>query len=387
MSERPIYFDYAATTPVDPRVAAAMSRCLTADGVFGNPASATHAFGREASAAVEQARASVATLINASPTEIVFTSGATEANNLAVLGVARANADRGKHIVSARTEHKAVLDPCKRLEREGFAVTYLVPDRSGVVAPEQVRAAVRGDTQLVALMHANNEIGVIHDIAAIAGVCREHGVPLHTDAAQSVGKIPVDVRALDVDFMAISAHKFCGPKGVGALYVREQARPRLAPILHGGGHERGLRSGTVPTHQVVGFGVAAELARNELTTGEADRLRGLRAMLWSELERLGGVHLNGHPEQRLPGILNLSIEGVAGESLVAGLESVAVATGSACSSASREPSYVLRALGRDTELAQSSLRLSLGRWTTAAEVAAVARAIGAEVRRLRAVAP
>jgi cysteine desulfurase len=236
-------------------------------------------------------------------------------------------------------------------------------------------------------MHANNEIGVIHDIAAIAGVCREHGVPLHTDAAQSVGKIPVDVRALDVDFMAISAHKFCGPKGVGALYVREQARPRLAPILHGGGHERGLRSGTVPTHQVVGFGVAAELARNELTTGEADRLRGLRAMLWSELERLGGVHLNGHPEQRLPGILNLSIEGVAGESLVAGLESVAVATGSACSSASREPSYVLRALGRDTELAQSSLRLSLGRWTTAAEVAAVARAIGAEVRRLRAVAP
>jgi cysteine desulfurase len=364
-----------------------MSRCLTADGVFGNPASATHAFGREASAAVEQARASVATLINASPTEIVFTSGATEANNLAVLGVARANADRGKHIVSARTEHKAVLDPCKRLEREGFAVTYLVPDRSGVVAPEQVRAAVRGDTQLVALMHANNEIGVIHDIAAIAGVCREHGVPLHTDAAQSVGKIPVDVRALDVDFMAISAHKFCGPKGVGALYVREQARPRLAPILYGGGHERGLRSGTVPTHQVVGFGVAAELARNELTTGEADRLRGLRAMLWSELERLGGVHLNGHPEQRLPGILNLSIEGVAGESLVAGLESVAVATGSACSSASREPSYVLRALGRDTELAQSSLRLSLGRWTTAAEVAAVARAIGAEVRRLRAVAP
>ncbi len=386
-SDRPIYLDYAATTPVDPRVALAMSDCLTVDGVFGNPASTTHGFGLEASAMVERARRQVAALIGATAAEIVFTSGATEANNLAILGVMRANADRGRHLVTARTEHKAVLDPCKRLEREGFAVTYLVPDRSGRIDAAAVAAALRSDTQLVALMHANNETGVITDIAAIAAICAERGVPLHTDACQSVGKIPFDVGALGVDFAAFSAHKIYGPKGIGALYVRERARPRIAPVQYGGGHERGLRSGTLPTHQIVGFGVAAELAAAELLTEEAERLRGLRDALWRELELLGGVHLNGEAAQRLPGLLNASFEGVEGESLITGLESIAVATGSACSSATREPSYVLRALGRGTELAQSSLRISLGRWTTADDVAHAARAIAAEVARLRACAP
>jgi cysteine desulfurase len=386
MPNTAVYLDYAATTPVDPRVAAAMAECLTVAGVFGNPSSTTHAFGLEAARTVERARQQVATSLGCDAREIIFTSGATEANNLCILGVARANADRGRHIVSARTEHRAVLDPCKQLEREGFRVTYLTPRAGGLIAPQDLRAAIAPDTQLVSLMHANNEIGVVQDIAAFAGICAERGVPLHTDACQSFGKIAFDVRALGVSFAAISAHKIYGPKGIGALFVAEVARPRIQPIIFGGGHERGLRSGTLPTHQIVGFGAAAEIAMLEHGT-EAPRLASLRDRLWELLVHIPRVYRNGNIEHCLPGLLNVSIEGVEGESLVAGLDELAVSTGSACSSATREPSYVLRALGRDTELAQSSLRLSLGRFTTPAEVELAAGAIRREVERLRAVAP
>lgn len=383
---RPIYLDYAATTPVDPRVAAAMAECLTLDGVFGNAASTTHEYGTAAARAIETARTQVAALLGCEAREVIFTSGATEANNLCVLGVARANADRGKHIVTARTEHRAILDPCKQLEREGFRVTYLTPDADGVVSPDALRAALTDDTLLVSLMHANNEIGVLQDIAAYARVCHERGALLHTDACQSVGKLAWAVRELGVDFASISAHKIYGPKGVGALYVAESARPRIAPIVFGGGHERGLRSGTLPTHQLVGFGVAAQLARAECAQ-ESERMRTLRDALWSRLATLPRVHLNGANAARLPNLLNVSFEGVEGESLVTGVEEIAVSTGSACSSATQEPSYVLRALGRSTELAQSSLRISLGRFTRAADIDQAAGVIQREVARLRAVAP
>jgi cysteine desulfurase len=383
---RPIYLDYAATTPVDPRVAQAMAGCLTLDGVFGNAASTTHDYGAAASRAIERARVQVAELLGCEPREVIFTSGATEANNLCVLGVARANADRGKHIVTARTEHRAVLDPCKQLEREGFRVTYLTPGPTGVVSPDTLRAALTTDTQLVSLMHANNEIGVLQDVAAFAGICAERSILLHTDACQSAGKWPWSVRDLGVQFASISAHKLYGPKGVGALYVAEAARPRIAPVVFGGAHERGLRSGTSATHQIVGFGVAAELARLDRAS-ESDRLRALREALWARLATLPGTHLNGSGAERLPHLLNVSFEGVEGESLVTGVEEIAVSTGSACSSATREPSYVLRALGRSTELAQSSLRISFGRFTQAADIDRAAAAIEREVARLRAVAP
>jgi cysteine desulfurase len=383
-----IYLDYAATTPVDPRVAAAMTQCLTDPHAQANPASVTHGPGLAAQQRVEAARAQVAALIGAAPREIIFTSGATEANNLGLLGVARAalraRSGRG-HIVSSRTEHKSVLDTCKQLEREGFAVTLVEPDTTGRVPLEGVRAALRADTLLVSLMMANNEIGAISDIAAIAEICRARGVLVHTDAAQAVGKLPIDVEALGVDFLALTAHKFYGPKGIGALYVRESVRPRIAPIQFGGGHERGLRSGTLATHQVVGLGVAAELARNHGVT-DAAHARDLAARLWRELESVPGALLNGPRDQRVPGLLNVSIPGIEGESLITGLSGLALSSGSACSSATREPSYVLRALGRDTELAQSSLRLSLGRFTTVAEVDAAATDIRAEVARLRTLA-
>jgi cysteine desulfurase len=381
----PIYLDYAATTPVDPLVAQAMSECLSEDGDFANPASSTHGMGRRAQARVERARDEVAALIGAEPSEIIFTSGATESNNLAILGAARAGADRGRHIVTSRIEHRAVLDPCRHLEKEGFAVTYLAPDRSGRIAPEALAAALRADTVLVSLMQVNNEIGVVSDIAAFGALCAEHGVLLHTDAAQSAGRLAVDVRALPVAFLSFTAHKLYGPKGIGALYVRAGSRARLRPLTFGGGQERGLRPGTLPTHQMVGFALACTLARKR--HGEPARLTRLRDRLWSGLARLEGVHLNGAAAMRIPDILSVSFEGLDGESLVTGLTELALATGSACSSATGEPSYVMRALGRSSALAQSTLRLSLGRGTTESDIDRTIHAVTREVLRLRAAAP
>jgi cysteine desulfurase len=381
-----IYLDYAATTPVDPSVVRAITACMGPDGDFGNAGSATHRFGHRAAARVEKAREAVAGLLQADPDEIIFTSGATESNNLAVLGIARANSDRGRHIITSRIEHKAVLDPCKRLEKEGFSVTYLTPDRSGRISPGSVRSALRPDTVLVSIMFANNEIGVIQDIAAIGAICLEREVTFHTDAAQAVGKIPVNLRELPVDIVSFTGHKLYGPKGSGALYVRRGVRPLLQPITFGGGQERGIRPGTLATHQIVGLGAACELAR-ELQPSEAKRLAALRHRLWSGIAGLGGVYLNGEGAERLPAILNVSFEGVEGESLVVGLEELAISTGSACNSASAEPSYVLRALGRDTQLAQSSLRFSLGRFTTESDIDTAIAAVNREVRRLRALSP
>ncbi|MGH8210742.1 MAG: aminotransferase class V-fold PLP-dependent enzyme [Steroidobacteraceae bacterium] len=378
--------DYAATTPVDSAVAVGMAECLTAAGDFGNASSVTHAFGRRAAARVETARAQVAALIGAEPNEITFTSGATESNNLAILGLTRANADRGRHVITTRIEHKAVLDPCKRLEREGFAVTYLTPDRQGRIDPEAVRAAIRPDTVLVSIMYVNNELGVIQDIGAIGALCRDRGIAFHTDASQAAGKIAVDVRGLSVDFLSLTAHKIYGPKGVGALYARRAARPLLQPLAFGGGQEGGLRPGTLPTHQIVGLGLACELAAGRLAVDQP-RLTALRERLWEALASLGGTHLNGAGAPRVPGILNVSFEGVEGESLVTGLTGLAVSTGSACNSASAEPSYVLRSLGRDTQLAQSSLRFSVGRSTTVADVDVAIDAVRRQVTRLRALSP
>ncbi len=385
-AERVVYLDYAATTPVDPAVAAAMAACLEFDGDFGNSASATHVYGMRAAARIERARVQVGALIGAESDEIVFTSGATESANLAILGGARANAARGRHIVTSRIEHKAVLDSCKHLEREGFVVTWLTPDRAGVIDPEAVRGALRPDTVLVTLMHANNEIGVIQNIAAVGAMCRERGILFHTDAAQSAGKIDVDMRELPVDLLSLTAHKIYGPKGVGALYVRRGKRGFVQPVNFGGGHERGLRPGTLATHQIVGFGEAAELAAQRRTDAY-ERISALRNRLWAGLKSVDGAHLNGESSARVPGILNVSFEGVEGESLVAGLPELALSTGSACNSASGDPSYVLRALGRDTQLAQSSLRFSLGRFTTAADIDFAVAAVTREVRRLRALSP
>jgi cysteine desulfurase len=380
-----IYLDYAATTPVDPAVAEAMDLSLRAEGGLGNPSS-MHLFGRRAARRIEAARGEVAALIGAAPGEIVFTSGATESDNLALLGVPRANAHRGRHVVSSRIEHKAVLDPCRRLEKEGFRVTLLSPDGTGRIDPQAVAAALCSDTVLVSVMLVNNEIGVIQDVEAIGALCRARGILFHTDAAQAAGTIPIDVRVLPVDLMSFTAHKLYGPKGIGALYVRSGARPHLQPMMFGGGQERGFRPGTLPTHQIVGFGVACALARKALVP-ESERLVSLREQLWRELEALGGAHLNGVGAPRVPGILNVSFEGVEGESLVTGLSELAVSTGAACNSASAEPSYVLRALGRDAELAQSSLRFSIGRFTTSADLAAAAAAVRRELKRLRALSP
>ncbi len=386
MSTRdPIYLDYAATTPVVPFVIDAMTRSLAAEGGCGNPSS-LHAFGRRAAERIEAARAEVAALIGASSEEIVFTSGATESDNLAVLGVAHAAAHRGRHVVSSRIEHKAGLDPCKRLEKEGFAVTLVTPDRTGRIDPGAVEAALRPETVLVSVMWVNNETGVIQDVAAIGALCRERGILYHTDAAQAVGKIPVAVHALPVDLLSFTAHKLYGPKGIGALYVRAGVRARVLPLLVGGGQERGLRPGTLPTHQIVGFAAACALARAQLEA-EGPRLMALREHLWGQLRAIGGVHLNGEAAPRVPGILNVSFGGVEGESLVTGLEELAVSTGSACNSASSEPSYVLRALGRDSQLAQSSLRFSFGRFTTPEDIDLAAAAVQREVRRLRALSP
>ena len=387
-----IYLDYAATTPVDPRVAGAMSDSLRNQLAHANPASTTHGAGVVASHEVEQMRGRVAQLIGANPREIVFTSGATESSNLAILGVASAarRAAGSKpfagHFVSARTEHKSVLDAMKELERQGARVTWLEPDEWGRIPPAAVRTALTDDTLLVSIMHANNELGCINDVAGIAEACRERGVLLHTDASQSAGKIDCDVTALGADFLSFTAHKIYGPKGIGTLFVREAARPRIAPIVFGGGHERGLRSGTLATHQITGFGFAAR----EAVEGRAQDFKAtheLRARLMSALEQIPGVTFNTQAgAESLPGIVNVSFAGVEGESLVTGLGEISVSTGSACSSATREPSYVLKALGRDTELAQSSLRISFGRFSTAADIEGAVKAIRRELSRLRVIA-
>ncbi|HEV7164244.1 MAG TPA: IscS subfamily cysteine desulfurase [Gammaproteobacteria bacterium] len=375
-----IYLDYAATTPLDPQVAERMAGCLTRDGLFANPASA-HAPGRAARAAVEQARAQVAALVNATPQEIVFTSGATESDNLAIKGLAHFERGRGRHLITSRIEHKAVLDACKQLEKEGFEVTWLKPDSEGLIRPETIKAALREDTLLVSIMHANNELGTVNDIAAIGEQLKGHRARFHVDAAQSAGKIPLDLRAVNVDLMSFAAHKVYGPKGVGALYVRSQPRVNLEPLIHGGGHEGGLRSGTLPTHQIVGMGEAFRLAR-ELLPQEAPRIHALRERLWRGLQHIEGVLLNGHSTQRLPGILNVSFPGVEGESLLYACEALAVSSGSACTAADQEPSYVLRALGRDDQLAGSSLRFSLGRYSTEAEVDQAVEIVTREYARL-----
>jgi len=383
MRAAPVYFDYAATTPVDARVAARMAECLTRDGAFGNPGS-SHDYGDAANALVEAARAQVAAAVGAAPEDIIWTSGATEANNLALFGVATYYRDVGRHVVTVRTEHKAVLDPCRELERRGWRVTYLVPDSDGVLDPEQVAAALLPDTVLVSVMHVNNEIGVMQDIAAIAGVCARHGTArLHVDAAQSVGKCPLDFSSLGLDLLSLSAHKAYGPKGVGALVVSRKRRVQLQPLQFGGGQERNLRSGTLATHQAVGMGTAFALAA-AAREKEVERIGLLRDRLWRGLEALGGLLRNGQAAHTVAHLLNVSVEDVEGESLLAAVRpSIAVSTGSACTSAAREPSYVLRALGRNERLAESSLRFSLGRFSTEGDVDAAVAAVAQAVTRLR----
>jgi cysteine desulfurase len=382
----PIYFDYSATSPVDPRVAEAMMKCLTMDGNFGNPASRSHYFGWKAEEAVETARQHVADLINADPREIVWTSGATESNNLAIKGIAHFNQKRGKHIITSKIEHKAVLDACRQLEREGFEVTYLDPDNAGLLTAEQVANAIREDTTLVSLMHVNNEIGVINDIGSIGAVCRKHKVFFHVDAAQSSNKLPIDVDAMKVDLMSFSAHKSYGPKGIGALYVRRKPRVRLEAQIHGGGHERGMRSGTLATHQIVGMGEAFRLAKLELEQDYQHAL-AMRNRLWSGVNDMEEVHVNGSLEQRVPHNINISFAFVEGESLIMSLKDLAVSSGSACTSASLEPSYVLRALGLNDELAHSSLRFSFGRFTTEEEIDYAIEQIYQAVDKLRKLSP
>ncbi len=384
--QKPIYFDYQATTPVDPRVVEKMVECLSIEGNFGNPASRSHLYGWKAEEAVENARRQVADLIGADPREIVWTSGATESDNLAIKGVAHFYQKKGKHIITSKIEHKAVLDTCRHLEREGFEVTYLDPDEHGLTTPEAVKAALREDTILVSIMHANNEIGTVNDIAGIGKVTREAGVLLHTDAAQSAGKIPVDVEALNVDLMSLSAHKMYGPKGIGALYVRRKPRVRIEAQMHGGGHERGMRSGTLATHQIVGMGEAARIAREEMPA-DAERSRALRDRFLAGIADIEEVHINGDLAHHLPGAVNISIAFVEGESLIMSLKDLAISSGSACTSASLEPSYVLRALGLDDELAHSSLRFSFGRFTSEEDVDHAVEQLRGAVTKLRELSP
>ncbi|GGC11620.1 cysteine desulfurase IscS [Marinobacterium zhoushanense] len=382
----PIYLDYSATTPVDPRVADKMMSCLTLDGNFGNPASRSHQFGWRAEEAAETARRQVADLLNADPREIVWTSGATESDNLAIKGVAHFYNKKGKHIITSKIEHKAVLDTCRQLEREGFEVTYLTPGSDGIITPQMVADALREDTILVSLMHVNNEIGTITDIAAIGELTRSRGVLLHVDAAQSAGKLPIDLAEMKVDLMSLSGHKMYGPKGIGALYVRRKPRVRIEAQMHGGGHERGMRSGTLPTHQIVGMGEAARIAKEEMSQ-EAERLKALRDRFWNGIKDMEEVHVNGSVTQRVTGNLNVSFAFVEGESLLMSLKDLAVSSGSACTSASLEPSYVLRALGLNDELAHSSIRFSFGRFTTEEEVDYAVEQIKVAVGKLRELSP
>lgn len=382
----PIYLDYSSTTPVDPRVAEKMVECLTLEGNFGNPASRSHRFGWQAEEAVDIARNQIAELVNADPREIVFTSGATESDNLAIKGAAHFYAKKGKHIITAKTEHKAVLDTCRQLEREGFEVTYLEPESNGLIDLEKFKAAIRPDTIVASIMHVNNEIGVIQDIAAIGEICRENKVIFHVDAAQSTGKIDIDLQELKVDLMSFSGHKTYGPKGIGALYVRRKPRIRLEAQMHGGGHERGMRSGTLATHQIVGMGEAFRLAKEELQKDREHAL-ALRDRLWNGIKDIEAVYVNGDMDQRVPHNLNVSFAFVEGESLIMALKDMAVSSGSACTSASLEPSYVLRALGLNDELAHSSIRFSFGRFTTEEEIDYIIDVIRNAITKLREMSP
>ncbi len=382
----PIYLDYSATCPVDPRVAEKMMQCLTLDGNFGNPASRSHRFGWQAEEAIDEARNNIADLIGADPREIVFTSGATESNNLAIKGAAHFYVKQGKHIITSKTEHKAVLDTCRHLESEGYEVTYLEPQSNGLFTLQQIEAAMRPDTILVSIMHVNNEIGVIQDLAAIGELCRARKILFHVDAAQSAGKIEIDVDAMKIDLLSLSAHKAYGPKGIGALYVRRKPRVRLEAQMHGGGHERGMRSGTLPTHQIVGMGEAFRIAKLEMAD-ESVRIKALRDRLYNGLKDIEQVFVNGSIEHRVAGNLNISFAYVEGESLMMALKDLAVSSGSACTSASLEPSYVLRALGLNDELAHSSIRFSIGRFTTEEEIDYAIGLIRNSIGKLRDLSP
>jgi len=380
------YFDYASTTPVDPRVADKMYECLKLDGNFGNPASRSHEFGWKAEELVEEARGNVANLINCDPREIIWTSGATESDNLAIKGAAYFYSDKGKHIITSKIEHKAVLDVCRQLESESYEVTYLEPNNDGIITPESVEAALREDTVLVSLMHINNEIGVINDIEAIGKIVKQNGSIFHVDAAQSAGKIPIDIENLEVDLMSFSAHKIYGPKGIGALYIRRKPRVRLQPLFHGGGQERGIRAGTLPTHQIVGMGEAFKLAKEKMSE-DFKNLSKYRDILWNGLKDMEEVYINGAIDNTFPGIFNMSFNFVEGESLIMALKNIAVSSGSACTSASLEPSYVLRALGRKDELAHSSIRFSFGRFTKEQEVKETVELVKDSVNKLREISP
>ncbi|GHB55985.1 cysteine desulfurase IscS [Psychrosphaera saromensis] len=382
----PIYLDYAATTPVDPRVAEEMMKCLTMDGTFGNPASRSHRYGWQAEELIDIARNNIAELVNADPREIVFTSGATESNNLAIKGAANFYSKKGKHIITAQTEHKAVLDTCRELERQGFEVTYLNVLPNGLVDLNVLEAAMRDDTVLVSIMHVNNEIGVIQDIAKIGELCRARKIVFHVDAAQSAGKTPIDLRELKVDLMSFSAHKIYGPKGIGALYVSRKPRIRLEAQMHGGGHERGFRSGTLPVHQIVGMGEAFRIAKEDMAK-DTKHIEALRARLWEGVKHIEETYINGDMEHRVPGIFNVSFNFVEGESLIMALKDMAVSSGSACTSASLEPSYVLRALGLTDELAHSSIRFSIGRFTTEEEIDHVIGQVNNSIDKLREMSP
>jgi len=383
---KPIYLDYAATTPVDKRVAEKMMHYMTMDGEFGNPASRSHVYGWESEVAVDLARKQVADLINADSREIVWTSGATESDNLAIKGAAHFYSKKGKHIITCKTEHKAVLDTCRQLEREGFEVTYLDPDENGLVDPGKLEAAIRPDTILISIMHVNNEIGVIQDIATMANIAHRHDVVFHTDAAQSAGKTPIDVKAMDIDLLSLSAHKVYGPKGIGALFVRRKPRIRIEAQMHGGGHERGMRSGTLPVHQIVGMGEAFRIAYNEMAE-ETARILKLRTRLLEGFKDMEEVYVNGDLQNRVAGNINISFNFVEGESLIMALKDLAVSSGSACTSASLEPSYVLRALGRNDELAHSSIRFSIGRFTTEQDIDRAILLVRENIDRLRELSP
>jgi cysteine desulfurase len=384
MMKKPVYLDYSATTPVDPRVVDAMIPYLRED--FGNPASRSHAYGWKAEEAVETAREQVAALVNCDAKEIVWTSGATESINLAIKGAAHFYKEKGKHVITVKTEHKATLDTCRELEREGFEVTYLDVQSNGLIDWDTFVAAVRPDTVVVSVMYVNNEIGVIQDIPRLGEFCREKGIIFHVDSAQATGKVAIDLQALKVDLMSFSAHKTYGPKGIGALFVRRKPRIRIEAQIHGGGHERGMRSGTLPTHQIVGMGEAFRLAKLEMAA-ENERIRALRDRLWSGLSEIEAVYLNGDLEHRVPHNLNVSFNYVEGESLLMGIKDVAVSSGSACTSASLEPSYVLRALGRSDELAHSSIRFSVGRFTTEEDVDFTVALLKDKVAKLREMSP
>ena len=381
-----IYLDYASTTPVDPRVASKMMEFLTPEGEFGNPASRSHRFGWKADEAVEESRSHVANLVNCDPREIVWTSGATEADNLAIKGVARFYKTKGNHIITSKIEHKAVLDPCRQLEREGFEVTYLDPDAGGVISPDAVKSAMKDSTILVSIMHINNELGTVNDLGKIGEIVRKNGAFFHVDAAQSTGKVEIDLSRIPVDLMSFSAHKTYGPKGVGALYVRRKPRVRLEALIHGGGHERGMRSGTLATHQIVGMGEAYRIAKAEMEK-DHKKVKNFHKKFLDKVKEIDHVYINGDLKNKVPNILNISFNFVEGESLIMGLKDIAVSSGSACTSASLEPSYVLRALGRKDELAHSSIRFSFGRFTSDDDVSNTLDILGNVVHRLRELSP